>query len=94
MVSSMAHVIAIREYPNSVFDIVQQEVAQDCTAVLQYTVHYGAHYKHAPLDILQCVSVTKRILGITTRCITPKSLYHELIRAGAIVIKPYCKTYI
>jgi hypothetical protein len=92
MVSSMAHVMCVREYPNSLFDIVQQELGQNPTAILQYLVHYGSSYKHAPIDFLTCVSVVKRLLGITTGVNTPKQLYHELIRAGATVIKPFTVT--
>jgi hypothetical protein len=90
MVNSFAHVMAVREYPNSIVDIIQQELAQNPTAILQYTVHYGSHYKQSYIEPLTCVSVVKRILGIRSRLLTPKALYHELIRAGATVIKPYC----
>lgn len=89
MVNSMAHIMAVREYPNSLPDIIAQEMAQNPTAILQYTVHYGAHYKPAPIELLTCVSVVKRILGIRTRCFTPKGLYHEMIKAGALILKPY-----
>lgn len=92
MVNSFAHVMAVKEYPNSLVDIVQQEIAQNPTAILQYTVHYGSHYKPAPIELLTCVSVAKRILGIRNRLVTPKQLYHELLKAGAEVIKPYCIT--
>ncbi len=92
MVNSFAHVMGIREYPNTLEDIVQQELEQNPTAILQLTVHYASHYKPAPVEILTCVSVAKRLLGIRTRCITPKALYHELIKAGALVLKPYCVT--
>jgi len=90
VVSSMAHVIAVREYANSIEDYMAQELAQNPTAVLMMTVHYGSFYKHAPIEPLTCVSVVKRLLGIDTRCLTPKKLYHECIKAGATVIKPYC----
>ena len=92
MINSFAHVMAIREYPNTLMDVVQQELAQNPTAILQYTVHYGSHYKPNYIEPLTCVSVAKRILGIRSRLITPKQLYHELLRAGAIPIKPYCIT--
>lgn len=88
-VSAFAHCMAVREYPNSLNDIIQQEIAQGCTAILQYTVHYQSHYKPFPVEPFTCVSLAKRLLGIRTRALTPKSLYHELNRAGAIAIKPY-----
>ena len=90
MVNSFAHVMCVREYPNTLEDILQQEAAQAPTAILQMTVHYGSHYRAAPIEILTCVSVAKRLLGIRTRCITPKGLYKEMIKAGATVIIPYC----
>ena len=89
VINSMAHVIAIKQYPNSITNLVQQELAQFPTAILQYTVHYGSHYKENYIELLTCVSVVKRILGIRSHLITPKSLYHELLKAGAIAIKPY-----
>lgn len=89
MVNSFAHVMAIREYPNTLEDILQQELLQNPTAILQYTIHYGSHYRPGFIEPLTCVSVAKRILGIRRRLLTPKQLYHELIRAGALVIKPY-----
>lgn len=92
MINSFQHVMAVREYPNTLEDIMQQEIAQNVTAILQLTVHYGSHYKPAPLELLTCVSMAKRLLGIRSRLITPKALYHELIKAGAFVIKPYCIT--
>ena len=88
MVNSFLHVMAIREYPNTLEDILQQELAQNPTAVLQLTVHYSSHYRPAPFELLTCVSVCKRLLGIRYGR-TPKQLYHEMIRAGAIVIKPF-----
>ena len=90
MVNSFLHCMAIRQYPCSIFNFIQQELAQDPTAVLMYTVHYGAHYKPMPFDMISCVSVIKRLLCVRSRLITPKQLYHELVRAGATVIKPYC----
>lgn len=84
--------MAIREYPNTLEDIIAQELAQNPTAILMMTVHYGSHYKLMPLELLTCVSVAKRVLGIRSRLITPKGLYHELIKAGAVIIKPYCIT--
>ena len=89
MVNSFAHVMAIREYPNTLDDILQQELLQNPTAILQMVVHYGSHYRPGFIEPLTCVSVAKRILGIRRRLLTPKQLYHELIRAGALVIKPY-----
>lgn len=92
MVNSFAHVMAVREYPNTLEDIIQQELAQNPTAILSYTVHYHSHYKPAFIEPLTCVTVAKRILGIRSRLQTPKQLYHEMIKAGATVIKPYCIT--
>jgi len=90
MVNSFAHCMAVREYPNSVFDIIQQELTQSPTAILQFTVHYGSHYRPFPMEIHSCVTVCKRLLGLRNRILTPKSLYHEMILAGAMVVKPYC----
>ena len=92
MINSFAHVMCIREYPCSIESFIEQEAAQKPTAILQLTVHYASHYKPAPIEILTCVSICKRLLGIRTRCITPKGLYHELIKAGATVLNPYCVT--
>lgn len=89
MVNCFSHVLAVREYPNTLEDIVKQETLQNPTAILQYTVHYSSHYKKGYIEPLTCVSLAKRLLGIRSRLITPKALYHELIKAGAIVIKPY-----
>ena len=90
MVNPFAHCTAIREYPNTLFDIIQQELKQNPTAVLQITTHYGSFYKPAPIELLTCVSMVKRILCINSILVlTPKQLYWELIKAGAIVIKPY-----
>lgn len=91
VVNSFHHVMAVREYPNTLMDYMQQEIAQNPTAILQLTVHYGSHYKPNHLEPLTCVSVAKRLLGIRNRFVfTPKQLYHELLKAGAEVIKPYC----
>lgn len=88
VVNALAHVMAVKEYDMTVFEAMQREHG-NVTAILQYTVHYGAHYLPARIEPLTCVSVAKRLLGIRSRLITPKALYHELIRAGAIVLKPY-----
>ncbi len=92
MVNSFQHVMAIKEYPNTLESFLTQEIEQNPTAILQYTVHYGAYYKPNYLEPLTCVSVAKRLLGIRSRLLTPKALYHELIKAGALVIKPYTVT--
>lgn len=92
MVNSFQHVMAIKEYPNTLESFLTQEIQQNPTAILQYTVHYGAHYKPGYIEPLTCVSVAKRLLGIRSRLLTPKALYHELIKAGAIIIKPYTIT--
>lgn len=91
MVNSFAHVMAVREYPCSIESFITQEAEQGCTAILQHTVHYGSHYRPAPIELLTCVSVTRRILGIS-RGKTPKALYRELLKAGALVIKGYTIT--
>lgn len=90
MVNQFLHALAVREYPNSIEDFITQELNQKPTALLQYTVHYGAHYLPSHIEPLTCVTVAKRILGIRKRILTPKALYHELIKAGAHVILPYC----
>lgn len=93
VVNSFHHVMAVREYPNSLMDYMQQELAQNPTAILQLTVHYGSHYKSSPIEPITCVSVAKRLLGIRSRWVmTPKQLYHEMIKAGAVVLKAYCIT--
>lgn len=92
MINSFLHCMAAKEYPCDIFNFMQQELAQDPTAVLMITVHYGAHYKPMPLDLLTCVSVVKRLLCIRSRAITPMQLYRELLRAGATVVKPHCVT--
>lgn len=89
IISPLIHIIAIKELTNSLLDLTNQESARDVTAILQFTVHYGAQYKPAFIEPLTCVSIAKRVLGIRSRLFTPKQLYHELIRAGALVIKPY-----
>lgn len=87
IVNSLSHITAISHSTASIEDYLAS--AQDCTAILMLTVHYGSHYKVAPMDILTCVSVAKRILGIRSHLITPYALYKELIRAGATIIKPF-----
>lgn len=89
VINPMIHVISLKEYPNTITNMVSQESAQNATAILQYTVHYSSYYKPAPLELLTCVSVAKRVLGLQNRILTPKRLYHELIKAGAIVLKPF-----
>lgn len=91
VVNSLSNAMAVTEYPNSLEDYINQELQQNPTAILQYTVHYHSHYRPAPIELLTCVSVAKRILGIRHGK-TPKGLYHELIRAGANVIKGYTIT--
>ena len=90
LINSFAHCMAIREYPNTLEDILFQEAEPRPTPILQMTVHYGSIYKPAPIELLTCVSVAKRLLGIRTRCLTPRGLYKEMIKAGATVIIPYC----
>lgn len=87
MVNSFHHVMAIREYDCPITDFMKEAMA--ATAILQYTVHYGSHYKSAPWEPITCVSVVKRLLGIRSRLVTPKALYHELLRAGAQPVKPW-----
>jgi hypothetical protein len=89
MVNPMSHCLAVREYDNSIVDIVHQEINQHCTAVLQFTVYYGALYRPAIFEPISCVSVCKRVLGIRRRLLTPYQLYKELLKAGALAIKPY-----
>lgn len=90
MINSMAHVMAVKEYPNTLEDILQQEILQNPTAILQRIIHYGACYKPSNIEILTCVSVAKRVLGIRNRWVlTPRQLYKELLRSGALTIKPY-----
>lgn len=89
MVNSFLHVLAVKEYPNTLCEMIQAEAERGVTAMVQFTVHYSSHYRPGYLEPITCVSVAKRILGIRRRLITPKALYHELIRAGALVIKPY-----
>ena len=90
MVNSMQHVMAVREYPNTLEDILAQEIEQSPSAILMMTVHYGSHYKHMPLEPLTCVTVAKRLLGINARAVqTPRSLYCEMLKAGATVIKGF-----
>ena len=89
-INPLAHTLSIADNAISVTDMISHEIEQGCTAVLQFTVHYGACYKYAHVEPLTCVSLAKRVLCIRRRwLLTPKALYHELIKAGAVVIKPY-----
>lgn len=89
MVNGFAHAMAVREYPNTLEDFLKQEIEQNPTAILQLTVHYHSHYRPFPIEIHSCVSIAKRLLCIRKRIYTPKALYHEMIKAGAVIIKPY-----
>ena len=44
---------------------------------------------HQPLSPMYCVTVAKRLLGIQSLAITPKQLYHGLIKRGALKIFKY-----
>lgn len=57
------------------------------TAILSRTVHYSMLYEDVPKQVLSCVSLASRILGIKKRVWTPKGLYNELLKSGAYVIK-------
>lgn len=87
-VNPLAHVMAIKEYDETLLEFVQRQ-APYSTAILQYTVFYGAHYRPACIEPLTCVSMAKRLLGIRKRLVTPKGLYRELLRAGALTLKPW-----
>lgn len=89
MLNPMSQLLAIKEYDNSIVNIINQEATQGTTAILQYTVYAGAHYRDWIVEPLTCVSVAKKVLGFRRRLITPYGLYKELLRAGAIAIKPY-----
>ena len=88
----LSHATAIMKHEISMEALLLHEVQRGVTAILSYTVYYGAIYKRAYIEPYTCVSAAKRLLGIRSRLFTPKALYHELIRAGALVIKPYCIT--
>jgi hypothetical protein len=93
MVNSFSHVLGVKLYDMTLESYVEQELALTPTAILSYTVHYGAHYKNAPIEFLHCVSVVKRLLGLRGWFITPEGLYKEMLRAGALVIKPALRGY-
>lgn len=85
----LSHATAILVHPFSIDDVLASEIERGVTAILSYTVYYGAIYKRVPIEIHTCVSAAKRLLGIRSRLMTPKALYHELIKAGAHIIKPF-----
>lgn len=89
MLNPMSQLIAVKEYEINIIDVIRQEIEQGVTAVLQYTVYAGAHYKGWPPEPMTCVSIAKKVLGIRAWVFTPYGLYKELLRAGAIAIKPY-----
>lgn len=86
----LQHATAISNYDEPVESIIAREIDGGVTAVLALTVHYSSHYLPTPIEILTCVNATKRLLGIRKRIYTPKGLYHEMIKAGAHILKPYC----
>lgn len=88
----LSHLTAIMVHDVGVMDVINGEIERGVTAILSYTVYSGAVYKTAHLEPHTCVSAVKRVLGLRSRLITPKALYHELIKAGAHVVKPYCVT--
>lgn len=88
--NTLSHMTGILIHPFSIDDVLASEIERGVTAILSHTVYYGALYKRCYIEPHTCVSGAKRLLGIRSRLITPKALYHELIKAGAHVIKPYC----
>jgi hypothetical protein len=88
LVNPLSHAMCVRHCDQTIDAAIQNEIASGCTAVLGFTVHYGSFYRPKPLEFLTCISIAKRILCIN-KSTTPKQLYHELIKAGAQVIKPF-----
>lgn len=82
-INPLSHVMAVRWMPGKVEHYIQQEIEQQCTAVLSLTVHYSMVYDKQLLDWVSCVSIAKRILGIRKRVVTPYGLYKAMLKAGA-----------
>lgn len=88
MINLLSHAMCVRHCDQTIEQAIENELAHGCTAILSHTVHYSAFYKPRPLEPITCVSVAKRLLCIS-KPITPKQLYHEMIEAGATIIKPF-----
>lgn len=88
LINPLSHALCVRHCDQSIEAAIENEIAHGCTAVLQITVHYGSFYRPKRPELLTCVTLAKRILCIK-HGVTPKGLYHELIMAGATVIKPF-----
>lgn len=85
---SLRHVMCVRSISKNDTDVIATEARS--TAILCATVHYSGIYKKAPIEIMTCITVAKRILGIHGRWIwTPRGLYRELLKSGAKVVKPW-----
>jgi hypothetical protein len=79
-------------HPMTLEDVVKSELGRGVTAILSHTVYYGGIYKRSYIEPYTCVSAVKRVLGIRSRLFTPKALYFELLKAGALPIKHACIT--
>lgn len=80
-VDCMRHALAVSVRPGKIEEYLGNG------AVLCRIVHYGMLYKPAPIRMLSCVSIALMLLGINKRIFTPRGLYKELKRAGALVIR-------
>ena len=88
LVNPLSHAMCIRHCDQTIEQAIENEILHGCTAILQHTVHYGSFYRPKPLELFTCITVAKRLLCIN-KSTTPKQLYHEMIKAGATVIKPF-----
>jgi hypothetical protein len=88
LINPLSHALCVRHCDQSIEQAIENELLHDCTAIVAHTVHYGAFYKPKGLEILSCVSIAKRLLCLNNGR-TPKQLYHETIKAGGNVIKPF-----
>lgn len=88
-INPLSHTIMVQFYAGSLEWFIKQELEQHCTALLSQTVHYGMLYQPSPVEIMSCVSVAKRLLGIRKRIYTPYGIYKEMLKMGAKIIQPY-----
>lgn len=89
-VDCLQHIAAARHFEMDIESAVEQ-LLPGATAVMQVTVHYEAHYRSMAVEPLTCVTFAKRFLCIRNAWVqSPRALYRELLKAGAVVVKaPY-----
>lgn len=88
MVNPLAQATCIRHCDQPIEKAIENELIHGVSAILQYTVHYAAHYKPRLPMPHYCVTVASRILCVDG-AMTPLGLYKRLVTAGCGIIKPF-----